>query len=415
MTHRAMRWSALAAIGLCGAVVMVVQQRRVNLAMPQDLVITATSSTRTIGFSERAERDTQIAVWNQALAADAKSALAMGQLAGLHLQRAREGGTWDDYVQAESLARRSLQTRVKRNAKTAVTLTQALLAQHRFTEAADVARQLVAWEPDPVEYRALLGEVAMEVGDDSTAAAMFAYVWSARRNLSVAPRLARWLELTNQVEKARGVMADARDAAIARRDVPRETKAWFHLRVGDIELRAGRAKAAAQAFRAGLAIEPEDPRLLAAMARVADHVGDAGAVIAWGERAIGIQMEPATLGLLASAYAARGDRAKSNEYGEALALVAASQPGPFHRAWSLYLLDRGEQVDGIVARSQAELQVRKDVYGYDLAAWAMFRAGRLREARMLMARAMRFNTPDPLLVMHARMIAATPRLVAARP
>jgi tetratricopeptide (TPR) repeat protein len=410
-----MRWLAAAAVGVSSAAIMVVQHRRVNLAIPQDLVIAATSSTRTPGFSERDERDTQIAVWNQALAADAKSALAMGHLAALHLQRAREGGTWDDYVQAESLARRSLQTRVKRNARTAVTLTQALLAQHRFTEALVVARELVSWEPDPVEYRALLGEVAMEVGDDSTAAAMFDYVWSARRNLSVAPRLARWLELTNQVEKARRVMTDARDAAIARRDVPKETKAWFHLRVGDIELRAGRAQAAAQAFRAGLAIEPQDPRLLAAMARVADHQGDLDAVIAWGERAIGIQMEPATLGLLASAYAARGDRAKANEYGEALAIVASSQPGPFHRAWSLYLLDRGEQIDRILTRSQEELQVRKDVYGYDLAAWAMFRAGRLREARVLMARALRFQTPDPLLAAHARMIMATPPLFAARP
>ncbi len=415
MTRRTMRWLALAAIGVSSAVILVVQHRRVNLAMPQDLVIAATSSTRTPGFSERDERDTQIAVWNQALAADAKSALAMGHLAALHLQRAREGGTWDDYLQAESLARRSLQTRVKRNARTAVTLTQALLAQHRFVEALTVARELVSWEPDPVEYRALLGEVAMEVGDDSTAAAMFDYVWSARRNLSVAPRLARWLELTNQVEKARRVMTDARNTAIARRDVPKETKAWFHLRVGDIELRAGRAQAAAQAFRAGLAIEPQDPRLLAAMARVADHQRDLDAVIAWGERAIGIQMEPATLGLLASAYAARGDRAKANEYGEALALVAASQPGPFHRAWSLYLLDRGEQVERILERSQEELQVRKDVYGYDLAAWAMFRAGRPREARVLMARAMRFNTPDPLLATHARMIMATPALFAARP
>lgn len=415
MTRRAMRWLASAAIGLCGAVVMVAQHRRVDLAMPQDLVRTATSSTRTSGFSERAERDTQIAVWNQALAADAKSALAMGQLAALHLQRAREGGTWDDYLQAESLARRSLQTRVKRNAKTAVTLTQALLAQHRFTDALEVANQLVSWEPDPVEYRALLGEVAMEVGDDSTAAAMFAYVWSARRNLSVAPRLARWLELTNQVEKARRVMADARDAAIARRDVPKETKAWFHLRVGDIELRAGRAQAAVEAFRAGLAIEPQDPRLLAAMARVADHQRDHDAVIVWGERAIGIQMEPATLGLLAAAYAESGDSAKANEYGEALALVAASQPGPFHRAWSLYLLDRGQQVDHIVERSLAELQVRKDVYGYDLAAWAMFRAGRMREARVLMARAMRFKTPDPLLATHAKMIAEPTVLFAVRP
>jgi len=79
-------------------------------------------------------------------------------------------------------------------------------------------------------YRTLLGEVTMELGDDSTAMAMYNTLWTARSGLSVAPRLARWLELTNHVEKARRVLHDARDDALARRDLFTETKAWFHLR-----------------------------------------------------------------------------------------------------------------------------------------------------------------------------------------
>ena len=39
----------------------------------------------------------------EALAADPTSALVTGQLAALHLQRAREGGGWDDYLTAEAL------------------------------------------------------------------------------------------------------------------------------------------------------------------------------------------------------------------------------------------------------------------------------------------------------------------------
>ena len=67
-------------------------------------------------FSELADRDIQIRVWHQALDADPTSALVLGQLAALHAQRAREGGTWDDYLQAEAYARRSIG---KRNIATA--------------------------------------------------------------------------------------------------------------------------------------------------------------------------------------------------------------------------------------------------------------------------------------------------------
>ena len=56
--------------------------------------VTATSSAALDGFSERGQRDEQIRVWRQALAADTGSALVLGQLAALHLQRAREGGGW---------------------------------------------------------------------------------------------------------------------------------------------------------------------------------------------------------------------------------------------------------------------------------------------------------------------------------
>ena len=57
----------------------------------------------------------------------------------------------------------------------------------------------------------------------------------------------------------------------------------------------------------------------------------------------------------------------------------------------------------------------RDRYGYDLAAWALHKTGRHAEAAVLMQRALRFNTPDPLLRRHANAIAAaiaSPRIAA---
>jgi tetratricopeptide (TPR) repeat protein len=419
MNHRLMMWSAAIGIAIAGTGRLAYQRAtHVDLDMPpvpsatvaSSAVLASRETQRTV---ERDERDVQIRVWRQALAADSISALAMGQLAALHLQRARESGVWTEYLEAETLARRSLAARTKRNASTVVTLTNALLAQHRFSEAMETARTLVLWEPEEPAYRALLGEVAMELGHDSTASAMFGSVWTARSGLSIAPRLARWLELTNHVEKARRILRAARVEALARRDLSTETKVWFHLQVGDLERRAGRTRDAVDAYRAGLALDDRDPRLLAAMARLAEQMGNAKAVINWGERAIAERMDAATLGMLSNAFAQVGDRTKASEYAHAIAIVASAQRGPADRALSLHLLDQVEQVPAVLMHALAELETRRDVYGYDLAAWALYRAGRLVEARTMMGRALRFDTPDPVLRHHSAVINAAPTVVTA--
>jgi len=372
----------------------------------------AAPGAQTGGYTDRAERDVQIRVWNQALAADPTSALVLGQLAALHLQRGREGGTFDEYVAAETLARRSLEKRTNRNSGTAATLVSALLAQHRFVEARTVAAELVAREPDVPEYRAALADVSMELGDDAAADSLFRSVWAHRSTLTIAARLARWLEMNDHVPEARKLLAAARTDAMARRDVATETKAWFALRVGDLELRCGRARAAEAAFRQGLALEPDDPRLFAAMARLARDDEDYDDVIRWGERAIGMQLDPATLGLVGDAYAMQGNTVKADEYFRTLEIAVSMQPGAYHRAWSLYLLDHGLRVDEVLRKAQEELRDRKDVYGYDVVAWALEKAGRRDEARVAMREALRLNTPDPLLQRHARVIGLD--LTAAR-
>lgn len=363
-----------------------------------------THSNAPDGFAELALRDTQIVVWHHALDADTGSALVLGQLAALYLQRAREGGGWADYLVADSLARHSLARRTHRNGSTAVTLVNSLLAQHRFTDARAIAKDLVGREGDIPEYRALLGEVSMELGDDALADSMYRSVWEQRLQPSMAPRVARWLELTNHVDDARRLLTFSRDQVVATRTVASETRAWFNLRLGDLELRAGNTRRARAEYEAGLGIEPGDPRLFSAMARLAMAERDPKDAVTWGERAIGLQLDPATLGLVGDAYTMLGDTAKANTYFETLDVAVASQPGAYHRAWALSLLDHGLRVDTVVAKAAAELEDRKDIYGYDVMAWSLFKAGRLAESHAMMDRAMRFHTPDPLLVRHAQAI-----------
>ncbi len=358
-----------------------------------------------VAFVERDERDVQLRVWNEALRADPTSAMVRGHLAALHVQRAREGGGEADYRVAEEFARASLARRTNRNGATAVTLVSVLLAQHRFAEAREVAAALVEREPDIPQYRALLGEVAMEVGDYALADRMFRTVWADRGRLSTAPRLARWLELNGHTRDARKLLLAARDDALARRDVARETKAWFCLRVADFELRAGRPRAAASALRTGLGVEPGDPRLHAGMARVAASRERWHDAIAWGERSLGLAFDVATLALVGDAYAAVGDSARAEEYLNAVAVALAVPTGMQHRAGNLHLLDHGRRVAALLRQAEVELAERRDIYAYDQLAWALHAAGRHDEALTMMRRALALGTRDPLLAAHAEAIA----------
>jgi tetratricopeptide (TPR) repeat protein len=51
-----------------------------------------------------------------------------------------------------------------------------------------------------------------------------------------------------------------------------------------------------------------------------------------------------------------------------------------------------------------ELESRRDIYGYDLLAWALHRSGRDREAEAPMTRALSLGTRDAMLLFHAGMI-----------
>lgn len=364
------------------------------------LAIADTVTGATVG------RDTEIAVWRSALAADTGSALVLSQLAGLHAQRAREQGTYADWLEAEALARHALARRTHRNGAAAATLVSALLAQHRVVDAHVVARALVEREPDVPAYRAILGEVSAELGDTLTAREAFASVHTVRRMASVAPRLARWWELTGRTGQARALLTAARDSAALRRDLPRETQAWYALRLGDLERRAGHPRRAAACYRDGLRAAPGDARLLAAMARVAADAGAGTAAVWWAERAVAARTEPATLLSLAAAWQAQDSTRRASGILDAIAVIEAGSDAPAHRESMLFALDHGRSPANIRRRALEDLRVRRDVYGLDLAAWASYRDGHMTEARDLMTQALALGTNDEQLQRHAARIFA---------
>ncbi|MGH9261332.1 MAG: tetratricopeptide repeat protein, partial [Acidimicrobiales bacterium] len=214
----------------------------------------------------------------------------------------------------------------------------------------------------------------------------------------------RWAEIRGRTAEARYILEAALADARRRPDLSAEQVAWFHLRVGDLELRNGRLDEAARALHDGLVARPGDPRLLAALARVAAARYDWRRVIVWGERA-GAGADLTTLALVGDAHAALGDSAAAQASWAAVERAAAANPEPFNRQWTQFLVDHGRRLPETVALLRREIAVRPDVYSYDQLAWALYRVGAYAAARDAMTQALRMGTRDPALFRHAGMIA----------
>lgn len=350
-------------------------------------------------------RDRDIEFYAARAERDPESALDRAQLAALYLQRGRGSGDPHDAILAESAARASLALRQSHNMPTVALLIEALLEQHRFLEARALAETLQRYDPDGLAYRAGLAEIQLELGDYEAAARSFRFVRRARSALPVAPRLARWEEIQGRDNVARELLEGARDSAMKRSDLPRAQVAWFHLKVGEHQLRRGRVREAERSMRTALEIAPDDHRILGAMAQLEASRERWPRAIELAERSLATSLDPATLALLANSYRAVGDSTHAAEYDRAIDAALVTQPGPFHRSLSLYLLDQGRHVALVLSRAEEEYQVRRDVYGADVLAWAYHKSGRDADARRMMDVALRLGTADATFFFHAGMIA----------
>lgn len=354
---------------------------------------------------DRQSRDDQIRVWSAALRMDPRSALALGQLAALNVQKARETGQERYYPVAEAMARRSLQLRTHRNAKTYVVLASTLLAQHRFADARDAAAAALALEPDVVQYRALLAEIHMELGDYAAAGRGFAGLGAYRAHLSIGPRLARWAEVSGQPRTARDILERLVTEAEGRRDLPREQLAWFHVRLGDHYSRHGSQRRARASLARALDVNPGDYRAHKALAELDLVEGNAPAALEHARSAVAGSRTPETLLTMAAGLRESESPAAAQAIEREVSTIVGDGGGSFERAWHAYRLEWNVPAGDVTRVLEREVAERGDVQGYDLLAWAYYRSGRLADARTAIASAVRTGTSDATVWFHAGVIA----------
>lgn len=271
-----------------------------------------------------------------------------------------------------------------------------LLNDHRFEEARALAQSVVDAHPQDPAALGTLSDALLELGRFDEAARSAQQMMDLKPNLPSYSRgsYLRWL--AGDVEGAKRIARLAIDAGGDHRDP--EPRAWALTQAAMIFLHEGDYLGAEAGFDRALGQMADYPPALVGKGRVAMARGDGPRAARLLERAYAASPLVETAWLLGDAQAMAGDLAAANE---AYARVERTGKKVDHRTLALFWATKSEHAADALALAETEKAVRGGIYTNDAYAWALYRTGRIAEARAAIDQALALHTPDARLLYHA--------------
>jgi len=309
-------------------------------------------------------------------------------------RKAREASDPGFYVNANACANVALQ--VSPDDKLAMDLRGlVLLNDHKFAEARDLASKSVEKNPDDAMAWGVLSDALLELGRFDEAASAAQNMMDIKPNLPSYSRASyfRWLQGDENaaLKYARLAIDSGRDP-----NDP-EPGAWELVQAAMIFWHRGDYEGADAGFVKALDAMNEYPPALVGRGRVAMARGDARRAAELFKRAYDQSPLPETAWLLGDARDAAGDRTGAEE---AWSRVEKDARRNDPRTLALFWATKNVHGDEALTLARDERAKRGDIYTLDAEAWALYRTGKITEARNLIDDARRHGTSDARLVYH---------------
>jgi tetratricopeptide (TPR) repeat protein len=339
------------------------------------------------------------------LKANPQDAVSYTLLAGQYVRQARETGDVTGYQRAEAALQESLQL-LPNYGQANAALASVYYAQHDFLPALDLAQQVYEKDPRVTDALVTIGDTQLALGNYQEAEAAYQQLEEMDNTPPVLARLAAFEELKGNPEEALELMRRAAGEALQAGGT-KESVAWYVLRVGDMYFNRGQYKEAGHYYEAALRVFDGYHLALAGLGKVRAAQGKYKEAITYYQQAINIIPQPDYLAALGDLYALTGQPEQARihyQTVEYIGKLAEINKQIYNRQLANFYSDHNLHLKEALQLALAELESRKDIYGYDAAAWAQYKNGHFEEAQTLMEQALALGTRDARLYYHAGMI-----------
>jgi tetratricopeptide (TPR) repeat protein len=346
--------------------------------------------------------DQRILRAQQIIARTPDKADGYNQLASAYMQKARETADFSFNAIADETITRSLS--IEPDNYDALKLRAKLqLTYHRFAEALETARRAQTIRNDDHDVWGQVTDALVELGDYPAA------VKSAQKMIDLRPDSSSYA----RVSYLRSLHGDtngaiqAMNAAVKAADPnDREAMAWCRVQLGNELMNAGKLAAAENQFDDALRIFPDHRLGLHAKARARIAAGDLQAAVEIYEHDYARSASADTAQALGDLYKLLGREDLAMGWYEKFEPLE-KENATIERSWRHmlnYWLDHDRNLEESLALATREYEMRKDIFTCDSFSWALFKNGRVKEAKKMIDETLRTRSRDARINYHAGLI-----------
>jgi tetratricopeptide (TPR) repeat protein len=317
------------------------------------------------------------------LAADLKVAPKDGflwlDLGSSYVRRAFETADPSFYPIAESSLAKA-QSLIGRTPEVLGAQATLALARHRFTDARAIASTLVKERPASLDGRISLVDANIELGHYDVASNDIEQLVDQRPNVATLSRLSYSRQLGGDLRRAEATMRQAASAASAG-SFDRAVALGY---LGDVLLEGGHLDAAGRSYDEALRIDPTVSAAVLGRARVAMAHNDAATAVSVLESLIARTPQPGALGLRSDIARATGDTSgalANDQLVDATVKLFEANGAVVDAELAVLLADRGRaDAPAALAAAKRAYADRRTIFTNDAMAWALFAAGKPKDA-----------------------------------
>jgi tetratricopeptide (TPR) repeat protein len=366
------------------------------------LLLALPASRRACAQSANIDRDILLL---QKILAQHSDAELYYRLGDLYVQKGRQTGDIEYFNLAGKALRNSLSIAPDLGPARSH-LAFVLYSLHDFAGAENEGRNAIRLNSRDASAYGVMGDAQLETGEYDEAAETYGKMITLSGDLYSYSRRSGLETIRGENRRA---VADLQ-LAIAdgkRRGEPPEGIAWAQTMLANDYFLMGQLGEASSEGLAALKTYPDYYRALAVLGQVRAAQGDMNEAAEYYHRAIAIIPLPEYAAALGDVYFKLGraqDALRQKHLVEFIARLNQLNQILYNRVLVDFYADHDLEHQQAVALAAGEYKIRRDIYGEDALAWALYRDGKVTEAAPHIAAAIRFGTSDARLYFHAGMI-----------